>query len=319
MQRYDPKPAFVERISKLLDGKEDEEKFWKIIRTGTPHSIRCNTLKISPDELIKRLEGKGWKIKQPFKSNPEVIIVESRLEPGELGKTREHLLGYYYVQDISSMLPMIVLAPTSEDVLLDIAASPGSKTTQAGAMMENKGVVIANDISLSRLRILASNLQRCGVMNVIVTRKEGGALCKRLKERSNLRFDKILVDAPCTGEGTLRKSPKTLLMWNIKMIENLSKVQKRLAASAFELLKPGGEMIYSTCTMAPEENEGVVDFLIRKMGAKVLPIELELKTRCGLTEWDGRSFDSSVKKCVRVYPQDNDSDGFFIAHLRRER
>ncbi len=314
---YIPKPAFAERISKLLDGKEDEDKFWKIIRTGTPNSIRCNTLKISVDELKKRLEAKGWKIKQLFKKNPEVMIIENRLGPGELGKTREHLLGYYYVQDVSSMLPLIALKPKPGETLLDLCASPGSKTTQVGAMMENSGTIIANEVSLGRLKILAANLQRCGVMNTIVTKRDGVQLCEKIIKKTNLRFDKILVDAPCTGEGTLRKSPKTLLMWNIKMIENLSSIQKKLAGAAFGLLKPDGEMIYSTCTHSPEEDEAVVDFLVKKFGAKVLPIELELKTRCGLTEWEGKKFDKQIKNCVRIYPQDNNTDGFFVARLGR--
>jgi len=314
---YKPKPEFVERISRLLNNEDDEKRFWEISRTGTPHSIRCNTLKISVDALVKRLNSKGWKIKQPFSENPEIMIVGSRLGPGELGKTKEHLLGYYYVQDISSMLPMLVLKPKAGEVLLDLCASPGSKTSQAGAMMDNKGTIIANEISLGRLRILASNLQRCGVMNAIITKKEGGNLCEKIKKRSNLRFDKISVDAPCTGEGTLRKSPKTLLMWNKKMILNISRIQKRLAASAFEILKDGGEMIYSTCTLSPEENEGVVDFLVKELGARVLPIDLDLKTREGVVEWEGQKFDDSVKNCVRVYPQDNDTDGFFVARLCR--
>ena len=319
MRSYEAKEEFKERMSKLLDGKADEERFWKIARTGAPHVIRCNTLKISAGDLKKRLESRGWKIGQPFSKNPEVMIVESRLGPGELGKAKEHLLGYFYVQDISSMLPVIALKPGKDDSLLDIAASPGSKTTQAVAMMENQGILIANDVSLSRLRILNSNLQKCGVMNVVVTRKEGVALCKRIKERSNLRFDKILADVPCTGEGTIRKSPKTLLMWNKNFVLKLAGIQRRIAGACFDLLKEGGEMVYSTCTLAPEENEGVVDYLIKEFGAKVLPVSLELKTRPGVTEWEGKEFDDSVKNCVRVYPQDNDTHGFFLARLGRGR
>jgi 16S rRNA (cytosine1407-C5)-methyltransferase len=154
------------------------------------------------------------------------MIIENRLSGGELGKSKEHLLGYYYVQDISSMLSLFVLQPRSGELFLDLCASPGSKTTQAAAMMSNQGTIIANDSSMGRISILASNLERCGVSNTIMTNMDGAFLCQKMKNKTELKFDKILVDAPCSGEGTLRKSPKTLLMWNEKFIKNLSAIPK---------------------------------------------------------------------------------------------
>jgi len=319
MKQLEPKPLFKERISKLLGDVEDEKEFWRIIRTGTPASIRCNTLKISCEELRKRLEEKGWKIKQPFSEFPEVMIVENRLEAGELGKTREHLLGYYYVQEISSMLPLLALKPKPEDIFLDLCASPGSKTTQAGAMMNNKGIFIANDSDFKRIKILSANLERCGVMNAIVTRKDGVQLCETLERKTNLRFDKILVDVPCSGEGTLRKSPKTLLRWNLKVIQKLSRIQKKLALSALKILKPGGEMIYSTCTLSPEENEEVIDFLKKNFEIEIEKIELPVKTRCGICEFEGKKFHADVKNACRLWPQDNNTDGFFLCKVRKVR
>ena len=167
--RFPPKERFVERMEVLL-GKEDAREFFEISYTKCPSSIRCNTLKMEPSELLRRLKGYGWNVRQPFIEFPEVMIVEG-LKPGELGKTNEHLLGYYYVQEISSMLPMMALKPEPGDHVLDLCASPGSKTTQAAAMMENKGFIMANEISMGRIGILNSNLERCGVMNTIVTRK----------------------------------------------------------------------------------------------------------------------------------------------------
>ncbi|MAH47587.1 tRNA methyltransferase [Candidatus Pacearchaeota archaeon] len=317
-ERFQPKAEFVARIEKLIGGAGAEE-FFEIAYTSTPDSIRCNTLKIKPDELKKRLEGYGWKIRQPFEEFPEVMIIEreSNLKPGELGKTKEHLLGYYYVQEISSMLPMLVLKPRAEEIILDLCASPGSKTTQAGAMMENKGTIIANEVNLGRIRILNSNLERSGVMNVIVTHKDGVQLCRRLLKKTNLKFDKILVDAPCSGEGTLRKSPKTFLMWNVKMIEKLSRIQKKLASEAMKVLKVGGEMIYSTCTLSPEEDEEVVDYLVKNFDVEVEKIVLPIKTRCGVCEFGGRQYSKEVEKCLRLYPQDNNTDGFFLAKIRK--
>ena len=315
MQLIQPKPLFKERIETLLTNKLDREKFWKIIRKKCVNSIRCNTLKISTTELKNRLE-KKWKIKQPFESNPEIMIVESNLLPGELGKSIEHLLGYYYVQEISSMLPPIALKPQSEEILLDLAAAPGSKTGQIAAMMNNQGTIIANDVSLGRISILSANLQKLGTSNTVITRHDGVILCKKLKQ-INMRFDKILVDAPCSGEGNLRSNPKTFIMWNIKAVKKLSRIQKKLASSALEILKTGGEMIYSTCTHSPEENEGVVQYLLDNFNAEVQSIKLPLKTRPGLTSWQDNKFSNELKLAHRVYPQDNNTEGFFLCKIKK--
>lgn len=315
-EKFPAKEEFVKRMEKLL-GKDGAKEFFDISYTKTPSSIRCNTLKISVEELKRRLENYGWKLKQPFKEFPEVMIIKSKIEPGELGKTKEHLLGYYYVQEISSMLPMLVLKPEAGDFVLDLCASPGSKTTQAAAMMENKGTIIANEINIGRISILNANSERCGVMNSIVTRKEGVALCERFLKKTQFRFDKILVDAPCSGEGTLRKSPKTFLMWNPNMIKKIAGTQRRLAEAALRILKVGGTMIYSTCTLAPEEDEMIVDYLIKNFDIEVEKIVLPLKFRCGVCEWEGKELSGEVKKCLRLYPQDNDTDGFFVAKIKK--
>ena len=314
-KRYEPKPLFLERMKKLL-GKEFQE-YLEILKKPVQNSIRCNTLKISPEELLKRLRSKNWSVNQPFKDCPEIMIIKNDLAPGELGRSLEHLLGYYYVQEIASMLPVLALKPGPEEFVLDIAAAPGSKTTQIAAEMKGSGSIIANDSSLKRLKILASNLERCGVSNTIITKKDGIALCRRLKEQS-FQFDKILVDAPCSGEGTIRSSPITALMWNPKTIKILSRLQKALLASAIEILKPGGEIVYSTCTHAPEENEDVVDFILEKFpDIKIESIKLPIKCRSGITEWDGNNYNQEVKKSCRIYPQDSDTEGFFIAKMKR--
>ncbi len=314
--KYHPKPEFIERMQALI-GKEDADVFFKIAYEETPDSIRCNTLKISPEELKQKLESKNWKIHQPFSQFPEVIIVDSELGPGELGNTKEHLLGYYYVQEISSMLPILALQPQPGEILLDLCASPGSKTTQAAAMMQNQGTIFANDLEMGRIAILGANLEKCGVMNTIVTRKDAVQLCKLIEKKSNLKFDKILVDAPCSGEGTLRKSPKTFLMWNVKVIEKFSRVQKKIASSALKLLKVGGEMIYSTCTLSPEEDEEVVDFLCKNFDIEIEKIDLPLKLRSGVCEWGRKVYDERIKNACRVYPQDNNTDGFFLCKIKK--
>ncbi|NCN87016.1 RsmB/NOP family class I SAM-dependent RNA methyltransferase [archaeon] len=333
-QTYEPKPLFVERMEKLLE-KKDLEEYWEISKIDPVDSIRCNTLKISPKELKEKLENKGWKINQPWNEYPEVMVILgkkptgeekeilinenlAKLAPGELGRSLEHLLGYYYVQELSSMLPVIAISPNEGEMYLDLCAAPGSKTTQAAAKMKNKGVIIANEMSMGRMRILAANLERCGATNTIITRKEGEALCKKL-EKTNVLFDKISVDAPCSGEGTIRSSPKTFLMWNIKTVKYLSRVQKDLFRESFKRLKINGELLYSTCTHAPEENEEIVDRMLKEFGdsIEIIPVKLPLKTRNGITEWEGKTYDKRVILSQRLYPQDNNTEGFFVAKFRK--
>ncbi len=320
--KFQPKPEFEARMNKVLElsgsNEKDKEAYWKIVHEEAINSIRCNTLKIQPKELLEKLEKKGWKMKVPFKQHPEIMVIEAKLLPGELGRSKEHLLGYYYVQEISSMLPMLALKPNKEDSFVDLCASPGSKTTQAAAMMENKGNIIANDDNLGRMVILASNLEKCGVSNTIVTRRGGVQLCQSLK-KIDFQVDKILVDAPCSGEGTIRSSPKTFLMWNEKMIKVFSRIQKALASSALELLKEGGEMIYSTCTHAPEENEEIIQHLLDNYNIEILDVkkELPLKARDGLASWQDKIFSPEIKKCARIYPQDNNTEGFFVCKIKK--
>lgn len=317
MKTYEPKPLFLERMGKLL-GKEFQE-YLEFIKKPLMNSIRCNTLKISPEELKKRLESRGWIVEQPFKDYQEIMIIKNELVPGELGRSMEHLLGYYYIQEIASMLPVLALKPEPGELVLDLAAAPGSKTTQLAAVMKNTGTIIANDVNLKRLKILASNTERCGVSNAMITKKDGIALCKRLKE-AGFQFDKILVDAPCSGEGTLRSSPITYEMWNPRTIKILSRLQKALLGFSIEILKKGGEIVYSTCTHAPEENEEVVDFILKKFpNVDIEVIKLPVKCRTGITEWENQSYSREVTKSCRIYPQDNDTEGFFIAKMRKVR
>jgi NOL1/NOP2/sun family putative RNA methylase len=311
--RYDMKPQFKERMQMLLPEAKDFEAFEKIVHTGPRNFIRCNTLKISPENLIKRLS-KKWKVIQLFLSNPEIILIDQDLGPGELGNAIEHVLGYYYVQELCSMMSIIALDPKPNEFILDLCASPGSKTTQAAARMQNKGTIIANDIKLDRIMILASNLERCGISSTIITKNDGVHLCSSLS-KSEFKFDKILLDAPCSGEGTLRSSPKTFLMWNPKVISKFSRQQKKLIANALKCLKIGGNLVYSTCTHSPEEDESVIDFALRNFPVKLEKLHLPIKCRPGISQWNNESFHPDMKNACRIYPQDNDSEGFFVSKL----
>ncbi|MEM3405383.1 MAG: RsmB/NOP family class I SAM-dependent RNA methyltransferase [Candidatus Pacearchaeota archaeon] len=314
---YFPKPLFKERMKKLLYNEEDYKNYFSILKSPPKNIIRCNTIRISPEELKNKLEKKGWIVIQPYKKYPYIMIIENKLKPGELGKSEEHLDGLYYIQELSSMMASIALSPKENDIVLDLCSAPGSKTTHLSMIMNNKGTIIANDNDKKRIIILKENLQRCFCTNVIVTRNDAIQLCNKLKNK-NIEINKILLDAPCSGEGTLRTDNKTFLLWNIKMIKKFSSLQKKMIASALSLLKSNCELIYSTCTHAPEENEEVIDFALKNFDVDLIRIDLPIKTREGITEWYTKKYDKRVKLCNRIYPHDNNTEGFFIAKLKKK-
>jgi tRNA (cytosine49-C5)-methyltransferase len=311
--RYEMKPEFERRMRLLLPEESDFQAFSKIVHTSPRNFIRCNTLKITPEHLLERLN-KKWKVSQPFSQHKEIMLIHNELGPGELGNAIEHVLGYYYVQEICSMMSVLALEPKPNDLVLDLCASPGSKTTQIASKMENTGTLIANDLKLDRIMILATNLERCGVTNGIITKNDAVNLCSNLSN-SEFKFDKILLDAPCSGEGTLRSSPKTFLMWNPKIPEKFGRQQRKLLANALKCLKAGGTLVYSTCTHGPEEDESVIDFALKNFPVKIESINLPIKCRPGITEWEGDTYNNEVKKACRIYPQDNDSEGFFLCKM----
>lgn len=297
------KPKFVERYSKLTDW----EAYKKYTLSFLRKSIRINTLKKPVKEIVKRLE-KDWYLEQiPW--CPEGYYVEHKAGRLDVGNTVEHCLGYYYVQEAASMIPPLVLEPEPGERVLDMAASPGSKASQMAQMMKNEGILVANDVSGARLAALGINLQRCGVLNAIMTQMKG-------EQMSGLEFDKVLLDAPCSGTGTIRKSIKTILMWNPEMIKRIAALQRKLILSAYNLLKPGGTLVYSTCSTEPEEDEAIVSHLLDSTDALVERIELPgLKRSPAVTEFEGRQYRKEVKDCLRLWPQDNDTEGFFVAKI----
>lgn len=296
------KEKFVERYSKLTN----IDKFRECSICRQKKSIRVNTLKVSINELKDRLE--YLKLKQiPWCK--EGFWVNS--ERTDLGNLEEHGLGYYYVQEASSMVPVEILNPKPGDFILDMAAAPGSKTTQIAAKMKNQGYIIANDPDYLRLKPLTMNIQRCGIANIIMTIMEG-------RYFKNFEFDKILLDAPCSGTGTISKSPRTILEWNPYSVKRLNGIQKQLIKTAFENLKVNGEMTYSTCTLEPEEDEAIISYLLNNFeNAKLEKIELDIKSSKPILEFNNEKYNEEVKKCLRIWPQDNKTDGFFVAKIKK--
>jgi NOL1/NOP2/sun family putative RNA methylase len=304
------KPAFEERYRKLLG--ERFEEYCNYSFSFLTRSIRVNTLKTTIQHVKAALEKQGWILEQiPFcKEGFWVEHKEGRLD---IGNTKEHALGFYYVQEAASMVPPLALEPKPHELVLDMCASPGSKTTQMAQYMENKGLLIANDFTTHRMKPLGLNIQRMGITNTILTKMYGQWFAKK-----NMQFDKILVDAPCSGTGTIRKSLKTITIWNPTMIERLAVTQKSLVEIAFSALKQGGTMVYSTCSTEPLENEGVVSHLLENhKDAKLEDIHLKIKRSEPFLEFEGVNFNPEVRKCLRLWPQDNDTEGFFVTKIRK--
>lgn len=303
------KPEFERRYRALL-GEEYEILLSFMARRPIP-SIRVNPMKVDPDRFISLLRSKGWELSEiPWYDNGFRVL----RGPERLGNTEWHQLGIYYVQEAASMIPPVVLSPKPGERVLDLAASPGSKTTQIAEMMLHSGVIVANDVSPERVDALASNVQRMGSLNVVVTMFDGRRAPDFLGRE---KFDKVLLDSPCSSLGEVRRNWGALQRWSPRHVEKLSRLQHSLAKAAYETLKPGGLMVYSTCTLEPKENEWVV-FKLLQMGAVLEePRVRGLVWRRGLRKWMDWEFGSEMERCMRIYPQDNDTIGFFVAAVRK--
>jgi NOL1/NOP2/sun family putative RNA methylase len=305
LRRPFPK-EFLDRYSQFIPDFDD---FLSAMRTPLHRTFRINTLKTSRERALELLADLK---PQPI---PWTDIGFS-VEDGErLGMRIEHFIGLIYVQEAASMVPPLLLSPLPRERVLDLAAAPGSKTTQMSAMMQNSGLVIANDQSPGRVRALISNVDRAGCLNVVVCRRDGGILGQALKGSC----DRVLVDAPCSSEGTMRKSDEAIDRWSVAALRRFSGLQRRLALAGYDALKPGGTMVYSTCTVAPEEDEGVVAELLKaRPEAELLSAALPgLVTRPGLRGFEAQEYPAVMERALRILPQDNDTEAFFAAVVRR--
>ncbi len=293
-------PAFYERYSML----EDTDEFWEFIIRPLRQSIRVNTLKAPLNVVVERL-------KEEFELEPVAWVREGFfISVDNLAKVPEHSLGLIFGQEASSMIPPVVLDPKPGELVLDMAAAPGSKTGQIAQYMENEGCIIANDPKLSRANVLIANLNKMGVLNARVTTKDGAYF-----GRFENTFDRVLLDAPCSSAGMTRKSWKFLTGWRLRGVIKYMNIQKRLILAAYRALKPGETLVYSTCTIDPLENEEVVDYLLRKTDARLERIDLPVKTSEPVLEWEGKTYSSELKKALRIHPNDNDTEAFFIAKI----
>jgi len=293
-------PKFYERYSRL----EDTDEFWEFIIRPLRQSIRVNTLKAPLDVVVERLSEEYELEPIPWVREGFFINVDN------LAKVPEHSLGLIFGQEASSMIPPVVLDPKPGELVLDMAAAPGAKTGQIAQYMENEGCVIANDPKISRANILIANLNKMGVLIAKVTTRDGAYF-----GRFENTFDRILLDAPCSSVGMIRKKWRFLTEWREKAVVKYMNIQKRLIMAAYNALKPGGTLVYSTCTIDPRENEEVVDYLLRKTNARLERIDLPVKTSEPVLEWEGKAYSEELGKALRIHPNDNDTEAFFIAKI----
>jgi NOL1/NOP2/sun family putative RNA methylase len=297
--------AFRERYAGLVD---DQEAFFASLLTPLPKSLRVNRLKTTAAEVTARFAGYGIALQQTAWYSDAFVS-----DNPALGTTLEHFLGSIYIQELTSMLPPLLVREElmTAKTVLDACAAPGSKTTQLSALMNNRGTIVANDVEYERIRPLKFNLEKSGTLNAVVTNYD-------LRSFPQTEFEIVLLDAPCSSEGIFRKNLKQLQMWSPRRIAPAAHRQQQLILKAFDLLADGGVMIYSTCTFAPEENEGVVDYLLRERPADLAEVSIPgLRLTAGLNEWQGTKFDSRLGLTARVQPHHNDTGGFFLAKVTK--
>ncbi|CUH92586.1 hypothetical protein SD1D_1040 [Herbinix luporum] len=306
---------FEDRMRNLLG--DEYEEYLKCYHKPYYGGIRVNTLKLSPEEFENLCPFSIKKI--PW--IPNGYFYDTNEQPA---RHPYYYAGLYYIQEPSAMTPASLLPVKPGEKVLDLCAAPGGKSTELGAKLQGKGLLVSNDISNSRAKALLKNIELFGIKNAYVLSESPN----RLAEHFPQYFDKILVDAPCSGEGMFRKSPSIMKNWEQYGVDYYNKLQKEIIIYAAKMLKPGGMMLYSTCTFSPEENEGTISYLLEECPdihvVEALP-SLEERKGLGLS-YEG--FDrgrpdwvngpEQLKHCIRLWPHKISGEGHFIALLKKE-
>lgn len=308
--------GFWEKCKTILGNEFDA--FYDAQMSSLPKIFRVNTLRNSVEGFLQwaHAEHSDWEI-HPHIFGTGIFSIDRKNREKPLGKSFGHMQGRLYMQEASSCLPPLALDIQSGQKVLDMAAAPGSKTTQIAALMKNTGMLVVNEFSATRAKTLVFNMQKAGVHNALLTHFSGEKFGNLFPEY----FDRILLDAPCTGEGTARKDKEALTHWSEKKILAAAKLQKSLLLSAFHALKPGGKLTYSTCTLGPEENEAVITFLQEQFPNTVVVLDLRNifpgAEKCeGIREYGGRKFPDG-RKMLRIWPHIFNSEGFFVATIQK--
>ena len=298
----------IERYFQFL-GEDQTKQLLEANEKPLTPSIRVNTLKIDKDTLKERLESKGFRLESIDWVHNGFKV---RKSPLNLGSTHEYLQGFYYIQSIAPMLPAIILKPDPGDVVIDMCAAPGGKATHLAQIMKNEGNLILIERNRNRIPALEINLRRLGVSNSIVINEDAVNLSKM-----NLKADKILLDAPCTGEGLIRQDSSRKRSKTMKDINKLSSIQRKLLKTGLNSLNPGGQLLYSTCSIAPEENELVLEDVLKgSSDFAIIKIPRNYGVN-GIIEVYNKTLREDIQNSQRLYPHLHNTIGFFISLIEK--
>lgn len=292
--------SFRTKFTELL-GQADAEQLFTAIDNETKKAFRLNPLKPNFEQVSLPLT-------EPLKLIDDAYVGQIN------GRSVEQLAGYVYSQDPAAMYVAQVAAVQPGEYVLDLCAAPGGKTTQLASGMLQKGILVANEINQGRAKILLENVERSGIKNAVVLNESP----QRLSPVFANFFDKIVVDAPCSGEGMFRKDPGAVEYWSPDYVLTCQARQKEIVTEAYKMLKPGGRLIYSTCTFSPEEDEQIVEFLLEEFSdLELVPIELHEEFDPGRPEW-GTSGLEALKYTARFWPQKGFGEGQYVAVLQKK-
>ncbi|PKK85754.1 MAG: SAM-dependent tRNA/rRNA cytosine-C5 methylase [Thermoplasmata archaeon HGW-Thermoplasmata-1] len=296
--------------------KSEYREYLKGMESRVPTYIRANTLRCRPAELRKRLESKGFVLEPLDFCNHAFRLDKTPFTPGS---TPEYLLGQYFVQDAASLAPVLSLNPRPGETVVDMCCAPGGKTSHVAQLMQRHGTILAFELEEKRMRSTASNLARCGVDNALLFNRDAALAAPWLAE-NDVTVDKILLDAPCSGEGVL-PNDKARRKGEVEEFVACATGQRRLLAAAASMLRKGGELVYSTCAIAPEENEFNVVYACEKLGLEIVETGIDSANGApltkGFTEIGALKLPGYVSMARRFLPHRNRTLGFFFAKFRK--
>jgi len=312
---YSYNDFLMQALMDLLTSKQILQ-FLEASEVDRPLTIRTNTLKTRRKDLAQALINRGVNLDPvgPW-SKVGLVIYQSQVP---IGATPEYLSGHYVIQGASSMLPVIALAPKSDERVLDMCAAPGMKTSYIAQLMKNTGTLIANDANPERCKAIVGNLHRAGVNNAVICSMDG----RKIPQSYKSHFDRVLVDAPCSGTGVISKDPSVKSSKDLNQIQRCFTMQRALLLAAIDSCsvqsKTGGYIVYSTCSVLTEENEAVVDYALKHRHVAIVPISgLDIGEE-GFTKFKSNRFHPSMKHAKRFYPHLHNMDGFFVCKLQKK-
>ncbi|MBB5325660.1 NOL1/NOP2/sun family putative RNA methylase [Anoxybacillus tepidamans] len=295
---------FVKKMNALL--QEEAPRFFATYEEEKANGLRFNPLKIDRDAFLSLAPF----TLSPVPFCPTGFYYDAAEQPG---KHPYHAAGLYYIQEPSAMFVAETLQPKPGEKVLDLCAAPGGKTTQLAAMMENSGFLLANEIHPKRVKALSENIERFGITNALVTNETPEKLATRFAGY----FDKILVDAPCSGEGMFRKDEEAIQYWSEEHVHQCAVKQRHILDCAYEMLKEGGILVYSTCTFSPEENEQTIEAFLQKYDdLELITIEKIARIQSGKPEWTKTKI-GEIEKTARLWPHYLKGEGHFVAKVKK--